>query len=153
MSKYDSLGAFLRQQNKEQVSMTFTEIERVIGRPLPKSQRYQAWWSNSTTNNVMTQVWLDAGYRTEQVDTVQRRLVFRRAAPRHPALEEDAKMFKPAPQGAFSAVHPLIGALRGTFAVTSWDAGQPSLDAAEQAQMDDGIEKTARLIEEGMRAR
>ncbi len=61
MNKYDRLGAFLRKQARESVPMTFAEIEQVVGVTLQKSQIYQAWWSNSTSNNVMTQVWLDAG--------------------------------------------------------------------------------------------
>ncbi|WP_433960329.1 DUF7662 domain-containing protein, partial [Bradyrhizobium guangdongense] len=70
MGKYDRLGEFLRSQKTREVPMTFAEIERVIGGKLPpNSPQYPAWWSNNPTNNVMTKVWLAAGFRTEQVDT------------------------------------------------------------------------------------
>lgn len=79
MSKYDPLKSFLEGQIGAAVPMTFTEIEGVIGAPLPNSKRYPAWWSNNPWNNPMTQVWLDAGFVSEQVDIEGQKLVFRRA--------------------------------------------------------------------------
>lgn len=66
--------------------MTFEEIERVIGAPLPPSAfRDRAMWSNNPSGWVMKKYWLAAGYRTEQVDTKNGRLVFRRAPAAPPA--------------------------------------------------------------------
>ncbi|MHB8529610.1 MAG: DUF7662 domain-containing protein [Caulobacteraceae bacterium] len=80
MSKYEPLGAFLRARAAEETPMRFEEIETVIGAPLPpKAQNHPAWWSNNPSNNTMTKVWLEAGYRTERVDVAGRKLVFRRA--------------------------------------------------------------------------
>src|SRR5476649_443310 len=79
MGKYSRLGEFLRAQRTKQVPMTFAEIERVIdGKLPPNSPQYPAWWSNNPSNNVMTKVWLSAGFRTEQVDVRSRKVVFRR---------------------------------------------------------------------------
>lgn len=79
MSKYEPLERFLKAQKTDEVAMTFSEIEKVIGRPLPeKSSRHRAWWSNNPSNNVMTKAWLSAGFETERVDMGSRRLVFRR---------------------------------------------------------------------------
>jgi hypothetical protein len=106
MGKYSRLGEFLRSQRTKEVPMTFAEIERVIGDKLPpNSPQYPAWWSNNPSNNVMTKVWLAAGFRTEQVDVKTRKVVFRRIE-----------------QGATEAVgprtklgqHPIIGALKGS---------------------------------------
>src|SRR5580693_6980148 len=80
MSKYSPLGDYLRKQRMTRVPMTFAQIERLIGAKLPNSQRYPAWWSNNPFNNVMTQIWLDAGFKTEEVDVASRKLVFRRVA-------------------------------------------------------------------------
>src|SRR5258707_1816785 len=120
MNKYDRLGAFLREQGREYVPMTFVEIERIVGVKLPKSQKYQAWWSNSTSNNMMTQVWLGAGYRTEQVDVARGQLVFRRVAvvdgidaPHTTEMQEETPMFRSdvqaAPSGGRNTRHPASG--------------------------------------------
>lgn len=152
MSKYDLLGAYLQEQGKEHIPMSFSEIERIIGFKLPKSQTHQAWWSNSTSNNVMTQVWLDAGYRTEQVDVAGRKLVFRRIANTATAMQEEARMFKPAPTAMPPrekvARHPAIGALKGMFTI------EPGYDIAKSdpeivAEWEDAIDRKADLLEAG----
>ena len=61
MGKYEPLTEFLKQQTGSEVRMSFAQIERVIGSKLPPVARHRAWWSNSPSNNVMTQAWLDAG--------------------------------------------------------------------------------------------
>lgn len=107
MGKYTRLGDFLRSQRTPEVPMTFAEIERIIGTKLPpNSPQYPAWWSNNPSNNVMTKVWLAAGFRTEQVDTKARKVVFRRAKPN--VDEATAPIVKKVGQ------HPIIGALKGS---------------------------------------
>src|SRR6476619_4586490 len=81
MGKYEPLGQFLRKQRAQEVPLTFREIEKIIGAKLPpNSQHYRAWWSNNPFNNVMTKVWLEAGFESAQVDMEGRKLVFRRIA-------------------------------------------------------------------------
>ena len=151
MSKYDRLGVYLREQGKDYVPMTFAEIERVVGFALPKSQAHQAWWSNSTSNNLMTQVWLDAGYRTEQVDMVGRKLVFRRVADadRTRGMQEDQRMFNPSTETREKVTrHPAIGALKGMFTI------EPGYDIAKSdpeivAEWEDAIDRKADLYESG----
>lgn len=89
MGKYEPLTAFLAAKRTQEVPMSFTDIEKVIGTPLPDSKRHPAWWSNNAANNVMTRAWLAAGFRTERVDICGERLVFRRAGP-PPAADEGA---------------------------------------------------------------
>lgn len=137
--KYEALGQFLRSQGRERVPMTFAEIERVTGAKLPRSQRYPAWWSNNTSNNVMTKVWLDAGYRSEQVDVERKCLVFRRvsakAEPRY-GMEEQKRAFVrgegAAQQASRPARHPIFGALEGTFTIEpGYDLTRPVYSDAE----------------------
>ncbi len=107
MGKYNRLGEFLRSQRAKEVPMTFAEIERVIGAKLPpNSPQYPAWWSNNPSNNVMTKVWLAAGFRTEQVDIKGRKVVFRRI---EPGVAE-AAVQPPKKTGQ----HPIFGALKGS---------------------------------------
>ena len=112
MSKYAPLGDFLRKQKAALIPMTFAEIERVVGTKLPKSQQYPAWWSNNPWNNVMTQVWLDAGFETEQVDVEGRKLVFRRVTPT--GFEESSV---PSDIAKSEQPHPLIGWMKGTITI------------------------------------
>src|SRR6185295_3680278 len=79
MGKYQNLGAFLQKQRAREVPLTFREIEKITGAKLPpRAQHHRAWWSNNPSNNVMTKVWLDAGFESTQVDMSARKLVFRR---------------------------------------------------------------------------
>src|SRR3979409_744636 len=106
MGKYTRLGEFLQNQRAEEVPMTFAEIERVIGGKLPpNSPQYPAWWSNNPSNNVMTKVWLTAGFRTAQVDVKSRKVVFRRVE----QSSVESPSFAPAKKGER---HPLFGALK-----------------------------------------
>lgn len=151
MSKYDGLGHFLLKQRTEQVPMTFREIEKVTGTKLPNSKRYPAWWSNNTWNNVMTKVWLDAGFKTEQVDTKAEKLVFRRFVAERRELKENAKMFSREASDSVSIRHPIIGALKGTFSIApGWRLEKPSLDAEEIQALEAGVDHTATLIDEGL---
>jgi hypothetical protein len=78
MGSYSPLNAFLAAQRSELVPMSFKEIEAIIGRTLPASKQYPAWWSNNPSNNPMTREWLNAGFQTESVNIASEKLVFRR---------------------------------------------------------------------------
>ena len=78
-SKYEPLNQHLNTLSGEYVHMSFRKIEKVLGFGLAKSAyRHRPWWSNNPHNSVITRAWLDAGYRTEQVDMKGEKLVFRR---------------------------------------------------------------------------
>ena len=121
MGKYEPLTQFLLKQGMNEVHMTFAQIERVIDAKLPpKAQHHRAWWSNSPSNNVMTKAWLDAGFRSEQVDMEGRKLVFRRSAPKVPNPQSSSG-------AANSKRHPLIGWMKGTVRIA------PGVDLTEPA--------------------
>ena len=152
MSKYDRLGTYLRGQGKDYVPMTFAQIERVVGTKLPKSRNHQAWWSNSTSNNVMTQVWLDAGYRTEQVDVVAHKLVFSRTKVALSGMGAESRVFTQSEAKMKVERHPAIGWLKGTFTIEpGYDVTQPALDPDELAEWDANIERTAHMVDAGLK--
>ena len=106
MSKYEALGDFLKSQRADRVPMSFAQIERVTGAKLPPSAaKHRPWWSNNPTNSVMTRVWLNAGFESEQVDMAARRLVFRRVV--HVGGQAEVGRSR----------HPLHGALKGLVRV------------------------------------
>jgi hypothetical protein len=119
MSKYGALGEYLKHQGRDLVPMTFREIEKVIGGKLPASSRYRAWWSNNALNSVMTKVWREAGFESEQVDMASGKLVFRRVGgpkDRKAAFSADEKPF-----------HPLYGAMQGLIRIVpGTDLTQPA---------------------------
>ncbi len=100
-SKYDPLGDYLKSRASSEIVMSFSDIENVIGSRLPpKAVNHPAWWSNNTSNNTMTKVWLDAGYKTERVDISARKLIFRRSGrPIQPVRESGPQGAPPLPQG------------------------------------------------------
>jgi hypothetical protein len=107
VSKYDALGAFLKRQHDDRVPMSFADVERVTGRKLPPSAaKYRPWWSNNPDNSVMTRVWLDAGFESEQVDMTGRKLVFRRVRKAVDAAGGEIG-------GMEAKYHPLFGTLKG----------------------------------------
>lgn len=116
MSKYEPLRHFLKARKAKTVPMTFAEIEQVLGFKLPKSKMYPAWWSNNATNNVMTNEWLAAGFKTEKVDIAGKTLVFRRTEPA-PGADTD----EPAAAGKKPAKkrrrHPLFGWMKGSVTI------------------------------------
>ncbi|HEY5378623.1 MAG TPA: hypothetical protein VIJ78_03700 [Pseudolabrys sp.] len=115
--------------------MTFSEIERVTGVKLPPSAiKHRPWWSNNPDNSVLTKVWLDAGFESEQVDMEKRKLVFRRV--------RAAK----AGEGEEKPFHPLYGYMKGLIRVMPGvDITQPA-DPEWAARLDaeHGPEKRAK---------
>jgi hypothetical protein len=129
MSKYDALGAFLKNQRHDRVPMSFADVERVTGGKLPPSAaKHRPWWSNNPDNSVMTRVWLDAGFESEQVDMAGRKLVFRRVRkPVDSSGEENSG-------GREGKYHPLLGALKGLMRIA------PGTDLTKPADPDWGKE-------------
>jgi hypothetical protein len=127
MGKYEPLGQFLRQQRRQEVPLTFREIEKITGVKLPpKAQHHRAWWSNNPDNNVMTKVWLAAGFESAQVDMEGRKLVFRRVAK---ATEPTSAFAESArkPYATKDGRHPGWGALKGMIRIA------PGVDLTEPA--------------------
>jgi hypothetical protein len=127
MGQYEPLGQFLRKQRTQEVPLTFREIEKITGAKLPpKAQHHRAWWSNNPDNNVMTKVWLAAGFESAQVDMEGRKLVFRRIAT---AAEPTSGFGEPArkPYATKDGRHPLRGALKDiTHLVPGVDLTEPA---------------------------
>lgn len=127
MGKYQPLGTFLRDQRTQEVPLTFHEIETITGVKLPpKAQHQRAWWSNNASNNVMTKVWLDAGFESTQVDMSARKLVFRRIAKAREANGGFAESASK-PYATKDGRHPIRGALKDiTFLVPGVDLTEPA---------------------------
>lgn len=119
MGSYSPLNAFLAAQRSELVPMSFKEIEAIIGRTLPASKQYPAWWSNNPSNNPMTREWLNAGFQTESVNTASEKLVFRRV--------KKSGLIPPQSGGSSVAQRlPFFGFMKGKMAIEpGYDISKP----------------------------
>jgi hypothetical protein len=123
--KYSALTRHLAELDASRVSLTFAEIEAILGEPLPGSARsHRPWWANSGRGHVQARGWLDAGYQSEQVDLAAERLVFVRLnavrpIPLPPAAADD---------------HPLFGCMAGTITLPEGvDLTDPMFTDADMA--------------------
>lgn len=71
-SKYEPLEEHLlsARASKETVTVSFAEVETIIGARLPKSAySYREWWSNQSdvSNRPQAKAWISAGYEVETV--------------------------------------------------------------------------------------
>lgn len=78
-SKYYSLFQHLQSQNQGVVTLTFTEIEALMGCSLPASaHKKKNWWSNRDGPSALQAgAWVSAGYQVEFVDLMQQTVTFK----------------------------------------------------------------------------
>lgn len=84
---YAALSAHLKAlpDTTTSVQMTFQDIERVLGKELPRSSfDYRAWWANDPTKP-QSVAWLDEGWRANAISMTDRRLTFVRTNDREEA--------------------------------------------------------------------
>lgn len=81
MGKYDRLHTYLADSSDVVLSLSFGEIERILGESLPASARkHQAWWANEESGtHGHARSWLDARYRTQHLDLNGQTVEFVRA--------------------------------------------------------------------------
>lgn len=80
MSSYQPLADHLASRKGDIWDASFGEIERALGRPLPRSAYlYNAWWANqSGPGHSQTHGWRSVGWRTAKLDLEGRRVRFER---------------------------------------------------------------------------
>ena len=143
MSKYAALETYLRESGQEVISMTFGDIEKIVGADLPPSAfKHRPWWSNNPSNSVITHSWLKAGYKTENVDMAGEKLVFVKTAQYPSAPETDAHALRDQGRVFVGADTPaetdagtvsfsrVFGALEGTVTI------QPGTDLTAPVEAD-----------------
>lgn len=78
MSKYRPLANFLRRQKTGTVTLTFAEIERIVGRLLPKASNASGWWqADAASRQPQKRIFAEAGIRAVP-DMRHERVVFSR---------------------------------------------------------------------------
>lgn len=78
--KYRKLSERLNNLATDQETLTFAQIEDILGTTLPPSARvYAAWWSNQAHNHAAA--WVGAGWKTKNVNLRTGSVTFVRTAP------------------------------------------------------------------------
>lgn len=68
-SKYQPLLEHLSRSDRLQVTLTFAEIEALLGEKLPPSARNKrGWWSNRSKGALQATAWMTAGYLVDKID-------------------------------------------------------------------------------------
>lgn len=129
-TKYHPLFEHLLFNGRGQITMTFKEIEVVLGKPLPPSARLrEEWWSNSPRGHSQAQAWMRARYRTSGIDLAGETVEFKLEGwpegyvkPSWPRLlgDEAPAGLGELPQAEFEAPvcrHPLFGILKGVITI------------------------------------
>jgi hypothetical protein len=90
MSKYAPLADYLRASPGNELTLTFSQVEQIIGAKLPPSAlKHEAWWQNSTPgvdSHVQAHAWMTTGWRKWRVDFAASYVVFSRVGS-HPDEE------------------------------------------------------------------
>jgi len=121
MSKYEPLSRYLEKRGAT-VTLSFTEIEKILGFALPPSARqYAAWWSNNAGSHVQANAWLEAGFKTEDVDLAGQHVGFAPAEKTEEVHGGTQKTFAEQMRagGSKPPQHPAWGAWRGLVTILS----------------------------------
>ena len=82
--KYRGLYAYLRKLDGQEWEVSFSEIETILGFPLPPSaRRHATWWANHREGLDHSQAvaWSEAGWDTTKVSLQTETLCFRKRPP------------------------------------------------------------------------
>lgn len=110
MSKYEPLTRFLEGADGARLTLSFDQVENILGFSLPRSaSHYPAWWANNPEGHSHSRAWIRAGWRTENLNVTARKIDFVRNAA-CPVRSAEAKPSDP------------FGALAGTVTIRDPEA-------------------------------
>jgi len=107
MSKYEPLGQYLKTQTSDSITVSFEEVATILDANLPRSAHtHPAWWANNPNGHSHCRAWIEAGWKTQNVNLSAGKLDFVRV---------EASGSSPAPASPW-------GALSGTVTLLDPDA-------------------------------
>ena len=80
MSIYSPLCDYLKNSGKPTVTLTFSNIAKIIGNNLPAYASQKPWWSNHDSHSQAKSGWLAAGYQVINVDLTNQKATFIKTA-------------------------------------------------------------------------
>ena len=96
MSRYNALKHFLSSKSENNWTISFQEIESILGSRLPKSAyQYSAWWANNVSETTRhCRSWLDAGWQATNVNLTDRQVTFVRGSSENFLSSQKSKAVK-----------------------------------------------------------
>lgn len=92
MSKYDGLTEYLRAQPRIPFVVSFRQIEEIVGQELPASAaKHRPWWANRR-GSPHANSWLNAGWKTADVQVEGRKLRFEPLTGRAGFLQDEVRV-------------------------------------------------------------
>ena len=68
MGKYDPLFRYLQKIQGRQITLSYTELEKILNTTLPASSRKDPrWWLNNDKTHVQSSAWGNAGFVVKKV--------------------------------------------------------------------------------------
>jgi len=131
-SKYYPLFEYLQGCNQETVTLTFAEIETLMGCSLPESARSKKnWWSNRDSPSALQAgAWINASYHIAAVDLTQQTATFQKFQAQYNIQQTDGQITWQ--QDAIKALRKHMGLTQAQFAqelgvrrqtVSEWENG------------------------------
>jgi DNA-binding transcriptional regulator YiaG len=78
-NKYTPLMDYLQRTPQDEITLTFDEIETLIGDTLPPSARTQrSWWGNRSKGSPQAAAWMEANYHAKDLDLRAEHVTFRK---------------------------------------------------------------------------
>lgn len=75
--KYHPLTDYLLKQNKKEILLSLTEVQKILGFPLdPSAFQYREFWANCTAST-KAYSWMEAGYEIIEIDFNSKTILFK----------------------------------------------------------------------------
>jgi len=79
MGKYSRLAKYLFEVKEDDITLSFDEVKRILGFPLPNSAfKYNPWWSNDRTHVQAEDGWMKVGWKVDKIDIQRQEVSFTR---------------------------------------------------------------------------
>lgn len=92
MSKYQPLSTRLSGHEGDEWRATFSDLEQVLGFPLPKGARTgRTWWANDADKS-HSRSWAGQGWHVGDIDPMAETVVFRRSAASAATIQQVAQL-------------------------------------------------------------
>jgi hypothetical protein len=152
--KYAALKSYLASRTQIRVQLSFDDVARIAKVRLPASAYdHAAWWANDSKSHVQAKAWLEAGYKTENIDLAAKTVEFVRVGREQRGVREVRHSEFQDQAGAPLKRHPMIGAMKGTFTIApGWDLTRPALDPEELAEWEASLDRKADRYLKGPRS-